>query len=110
MWRGYKECVDHNAKSGNAPNSCEFFDNMEEIFGYQKNPDAFWTMSFGLPAKLRKSNQNSSREKNDISPRKNKDILSAGNSGESSCKNNQTKKRKLPVDESVARENAECLN
>ncbi|KYN10866.1 PREDICTED: uncharacterized protein LOC108771121 [Trachymyrmex cornetzi] len=49
----YKECVDNNAKSGRNPISFEYYDQMEEIFG--KDKEAFsingYTRSSNLPKK-----------------------------------------------------------
>ncbi|KYN05232.1 hypothetical protein ALC62_03874 [Cyphomyrmex costatus] len=53
LMKKYKKCVDNNAKSGRNPISFEYYDQMEDIFG--KNKEAFvinsYTRSFNLPKK-----------------------------------------------------------
>nr|XP_012223510.1 PREDICTED: uncharacterized protein LOC105672855 [Linepithema humile] len=49
LTKKYKECVDNNSKSGRNPMTFEWFDQMDEIFGKQKNATAIHTMLSGFP-------------------------------------------------------------
>lgn len=51
LMKKYKECIDNNLKSGRGTVSFEFFDEMENIFGYKKASVATYTMSSNLPSK-----------------------------------------------------------
>ncbi|XP_039311313.1 uncharacterized protein LOC120359077 [Solenopsis invicta] len=60
----YKECVDNNAKSGRAHMSFEFYDQLEEILGQEKEARALHTVSSKI---LLDSNSNDKRENVDES-------------------------------------------
>lgn len=49
LMKKYKECVDHNLKSGRSPMSFEFFNEMENIFGCKKAAIATYSISSNLP-------------------------------------------------------------
>lgn len=55
LTKKYKECVDNNSKSGRNPMTFEWFDQMDEIFGKEKNAIAIHTMSSGFPHMLNSS-------------------------------------------------------
>ncbi|XP_039305491.1 uncharacterized protein LOC105207085 isoform X2 [Solenopsis invicta] len=60
----YKECVDNNAKSGRAHMSFEFYDQLEEILGQEKEATALHTVSSKI---LLDSDSNDKRENVDES-------------------------------------------
>lgn len=51
LTKKYKECIDNYSKSGRSTITLDFFNEMEQIFGYEKNASATYTLSSDLPSK-----------------------------------------------------------
>lgn len=59
----YKECVDHNSKTGRSPKTFPYFNEMQDMFGHRKNINCNHTLNSSLFT-TKSENSNYSKSKN----------------------------------------------